>query len=101
MIFTMRVCSARDNRSLQTKGQESQARIVRRSSMEVTMHKSALISFVLSVVLSATGCQTKVEGFGVGNGTRDDSVEARKALNEETRKLQAARAESRAQRKSN
>ena len=62
-------------------------------AMELTMRIPGLLSVLLCLILSTTGCQPQVAGNGVyaGSGTENSP-----SLQEETQRLKAARAESRA-----
>jgi hypothetical protein len=64
----------------------------------LTMRRIATLSFSLCVIISENGCQTKIEGGGVVSGSLYGSdpidPETKAALQEETRELKAARAES-------
>lgn len=65
-------------------------------AMEVIMRITVLLTTSLSVILSTTGCEPNVAGYGV----LDFGDENKPQLKEETQRLKAARAESRAKIKS-
>lgn len=60
-------------------------------SMDVAMRKSGFPFVMLALLTFQVGCETKVEGYGVGNGRQLQTP----GLKEEIRKLKAERLKSR------
>ena len=60
------------------------------------MNKSSMLFLAFSALFVPTGCETKVQGYGVGSGNLKHTAETEKSLQEEIQRLKAERLKSRA-----